>query len=165
VAARLPPPAAAVSAHDVERQRARKLSTGMPEKMISSSDITTYLSGAAFDRDASLSHLDPGGTSPIWHRRASFAKGPSTPPRTWSQRMRPQDQLFKRTLAPSDLPAAIFAAGERARPPPVSHKGGAPAHSGYLPISPTKAATVGPDAPGPDDAPQSQSPSKLNQHG
>ena len=162
VAARLPPPAVAVAAHDVERQRARKLSTGMPEKRISSSDITTYLSGAAFDRDASLSHLDPGGTSPIWHRRASFAKGPSTPPRTWSQRMRPQDQLFKRTLAPSDLPAAIYASGERARPPPVSHKGGAPAHSGYLPISPTKAATVGPDAPGPDDAPQSQSPSKLN---
>ena len=166
VAARLPPPTAAVSAHDVEWQRARKLSTGMPEKRISSSDITTYLSGAAFDRDASLSHLDPGGTSPIWHRRASLAKGPSTPPRTWSQRMRPQDQLFKQTLAPSDLPAAIFAAGERARPPPVSHKGGAPAHSGYLPISPIKAAAVGPDAPGTDapgtDAPQSQASSKLN---
>ena len=75
--------------------------------------------------------------------------------------MRPQDQLFKQTLAPSDLPAAIFAAGERARPPPVSHKGGAPAHSGYLPISPIKAAAVGPDAPGPE-APQSQSPSKLS---
>jgi hypothetical protein len=161
VGVRLPPPAAAIAAHGAEKERARKLSTGRPEKRISSRDITTFLSGNAFDRDAFLSHLDPGGTSPIWHRRAPLAKGPSTPPRTWSQRMAPQDQFFKQILAPTDLPAAIYAAGERARPPPVSHKGGAPAHSGYLPISPIKAATVGPDAPGPD-APQSQSPSTLS---
>ena len=100
---------AAVAAHDAERQRARKLSTGRPEMRKSSRDITTFLSGSAFDRDPSLSYLDPGGTSPIWHRTAP-RNGPTTPPRSWSQRMASQDMLFRETLEPTDLPAAILAA-------------------------------------------------------
>ena len=161
---RSPPPAAAVAALDAERQRARKLSTGRPEIRKTSRDITTFLSGSAFERDPSLSYLDPGGTSPIWHRTAP-RKGPTTPPRSWSQRMASQDRLFRETLEPTDLPAAILAAGERARQrqAPASHKGGAPADGGYLPISPVKAATVGPDAPA-ADAPQGESPSKLGRN-
>ena len=161
--ARSPPPAAAVAAHDAERQRARKLSTGRPEMRKSSRDITTFLSGSAFDRDPSLSYLDPGGTSPIWHRTAP-RHGPTTPPRSWSQRMASQDMLFRETLEPTDLPAAILAAGERARQrqAPASHKGGAPGEI-YLPISPVKAAKVGPDAPA-ADAPQGEGASKLGRN-
>ena len=144
-AARLP--AAAMAAHHAELQRVRRLSAGTPMRRVSSADITTFLSGTAFDRDAPLSHLDPTGTSTLWHRRASFAKNPPSPTPAWSQRQTPQSQLFKATLVPSDTPAAIHTTYERVRPPPASTKVGAPTHSGFLQISPTKAAKVGPDAP------------------
>ena len=78
--------------------------------------------------------------------------------------MASQDMLFREILEPTDLPAAILAAGERARQrqAPASHKGGAPGEI-YLPISPVKAAKVGPDAPA-ADAPQGEGASKLGRN-